>query len=186
MKKNEEKSLKTKQKILRFTEGNILEIKIDDYYVYAQMLKDPNLFFFDFRTKERLTDLSVLNDKPIIFILAVFTRRASGCTWEKVGKMPIRDEFKTLPLQYIYRPKDKPKYQWAIYDTNAGKIIETTEEEVRKHGITERAAVWYAINVEDRIRCYYSGEISIWEKDDILYLEEKARRQKLKESDTNK
>lgn len=181
MKQKEEKSLENKQKILRFTEGNVIEIKIDDYYVYAQMLKEPNLVFFDFRTKEQLKDLSVLNDKPAIFILSVFYRRASGCTWEKVGKMPIRDEFKTLPLRYIYRPKDKPGFQWAIYDTNAGKIIETTEEEVRKHGIIESATVWYAINVEDRIRCYYSGEISIWEKSEILYLEEKARRQGQKE-----
>ena len=181
MKQKEEKSLENKQKILRFTEGNVLEIKIDDYYVYAQMLKDPNLVFFDFRTKEQLKDLSVLNDKPAIFILAVFTRRASGCTWEKVGKLPIRDEFKTLPLRYIYRPKE-PGFQWAIYDTNAGKIIETTEEEVRKHKITELAAVWYATNIEDRIRCYYSGEISIWDKNNILFMEEKARRQKQKET----
>lgn len=67
-----------KQKI---TIGSILEIKICDYYCYAQILGKASYAFFDFKSVNKLTDLSLLESSPVLFILAVYNHVVTKGKW---------------------------------------------------------------------------------------------------------
>lgn len=56
------------------TPGAIVEIPINEgeYCAYAQILTNSNFVFFDYRSKEHLTDLTILLDAPVLFFTAVY------------------------------------------------------------------------------------------------------------------
>ena len=70
----------------------------------------------------------------------------------KVGKLPIREDLSILPMQFIQDTLNSEKY--SLYNPNTGEITPTTRD--KAIGL-ERAAVWDAHHVEDRIRDYYLG-----------------------------
>jgi hypothetical protein len=145
-----------KQKIII---GSILEIKICDYYCYAQILGKASYAFFDFKSLNRLTDLTLLESSPVLFILSVYNDVVTEGKWVKVGKIEIRKDLKVLPMQFIQDPLNSEKFE--LYDPNTGKIIPTTKENVQ--GL-ECAAVWEAEHVESRIKDYYKGFPNKWVK----------------------
>ena len=138
----------------RITEGAILEINIENqYYVYAQILKKGHgCAFFDYQTKDRLTDISSLKTASVLFIVAVYNDIITQGHWLKVGKLPIREDLSILPMQFIQDTLNSEKY--SLYNPNTGEITPTAKDKVV--GL-ERAAVWDAHHVEDRIRDYYLG-----------------------------
>lgn len=138
----------------RITEGSILEINIENqYYVYAQILtKGHGCAFFDYKTKEKLTDVSVLKTAPVLFIVAVYNDIITQGHWLKVGKLPIRENLSVLPMQFIQDIYNPEKFK--LYNPNTGEITPTTRDNTI--GL-ERAAVWDSHHVENRIRDYYLG-----------------------------
>lgn len=145
----------------RMTVGSILEIPIfNEYFVYAQILPCKQSAFFDYRSKEPLREFDVLENIPVLFYLSVYTHVVSRGVWLKVGKIPLREEFKIVPLEFIY---DKFQKKFSLYDPNTGIITPSDKEQVR--GL-ERAAVWDSNHVEERIRDYYNGDSCIWLKED--------------------
>ena len=150
---NAENNIK-KQRIIV---GSIVEILIDhEYYVYAQILKNGSYAFFDYRSERQLQDFSVLQEKPVLFIVAVYDYVVKENIWRIVGRLPIRENLKTLPLAYIY---DANKDTYSLYDNNTGEITPCTKDEAR--GL-ERASVWGDNHIEDRIRDYYNNVPCIW------------------------
>lgn len=143
-----------KQKI---TIGSILEIKICNYYCYAQILGMASYAFFDFKSGNNLTDLSLLESSPVLFILSVYNDVVTKGKWIKVGKIDIREDLKILPMKFIQDVLNPEKFE--LYDPNTGKIIPTTKEKAL--GL-ECAAVWEAEHVESRIMDYYEGRPNIW------------------------
>lgn len=142
----------------RTTPGAILEIDIDgQYYVYAQILEKGGCAFFNYKTNKKLTDFSVLADTPILFILAVYRDVISQGHWLKVGKMEIREDLKIQPMEFIQDTVDPQVFR--LYNPNTGEMISAKREDVL--GL-ERAAVWEAYHVEDRIRDYYNGVPNVW------------------------
>ena len=98
-------------------------------------------------------------------------KKAQGGLWEFPGgkiepgeknedalKREIREEFKILPLEFIY---DKFVDQYKISDPNTIEIRKSTKEEII--GL-EKSAVWPGNCIEDRIRDHYEGKICIWVK----------------------
>ena len=143
----------------RITEGAILEIKIEnEYYVYAQILKNKlGYAFFDFRSNQRLVELDVLLKCKILFILMVYNDIITEGIWRKVGVLPIRQDLLVQPFKFI-QDYDKPD-NFELYNPNNGDIIKANKAECI--GL-ERASVWEAKHVEDRIRDYYLGAKNIW------------------------
>ena len=143
----------------KITTGAILEIKIENqYYVYAQILnKGHGVAFFDFKINEKLTDLSVLETAKTLFILTVYDNVITNGHWLIVGKLGIRNEFKKLPMKFI-QDKLNPKH-FELYNPDSGKITKATKEQCI--GL-ERASVWAANHVEDRIRDHYLGVTNVW------------------------
>lgn len=141
----------------RHTPGSIIEIGIEgQYYVYAQLLEHVSIAVLDYRSNEHLQDMSVLNTANVLFIVGIYGDVVTKGHWLKVGKLPIREELQTLPLEFIY---DTIGHSFKHYNPNTGEITPSTREECR--GL-ECAAVWDSNHVEDRIRDYYAGVPNVW------------------------
>ena len=157
MNKQEKENLGSNSKKQRITVGSIVEIPIDNvYYVYAQILKKGCYAFFDYRSENQLQDYSILQEKPVMFIVGVYDYIIKKNIWSIVGKLPIRENLKIQPLMYIY---DAHKDTYSLYNNNTGEIIPCTKDEA--YGL-ERASVWGDKHIEDRIRDYYNNVPCIW------------------------
>lgn len=143
----------------RITEGAILEINIEnDCYVYAQiLLKGLGYAFFDYRSKQHLTALDELLKCEILFIVMVYNDVVTQGKWIKVGKLPIRQDLLVQPMKFIQDSTNPDKFE--LYNPNTGEIVNATKAECV--GL-ERASVWEANHVEDRIRDYYLGVPNVW------------------------
>lgn len=150
--------------------GVILEIDIEGlYYVYAQLVYTKQCVFFDFRTHEHLTDISLLQNKPVLFIATVYSYIITRGYWPIIGIMPIKEEFREMPNEFIHH--DYGKVEFELYDPNTGSITPSTREECKN---LERAAVWDRNHIIDRIRDHYNGVPCIWlEGDYELFPERK-------------
>lgn len=152
----------------RITIGAILEINIDNkYYTYAQILDKGGYAFFDYKNEKHLNDLSILQEKPVLFIVGVYEDVVKKGHWLIVGKLNIRQELTIQPMQFIQDALHPDRFEF--YNPNTGDITPAKKEKIR--GL-ERAAVWEAHHVEDRIKCHYEGTTSIWMKEDIELFKE--------------
>lgn len=130
-------------------------MKIDlknGYYNYAQIVEN-SIAFFDIYTKDpELEDLSILLEKLVLFILEVYRDVISTRLWLKVGKLPIREDPKILPMQCIQDELDETQFE--LYNPNTGEVTQATGEECE--GL-ETCAIWEAHAVEERIIDHYNG-----------------------------
>lgn len=144
----------------RRTKGSILEIQLENgYFSYAQDL-DEDVVFFDSYSESALTDFSVLSDKEPLFFLGVYTHVITSGRWKKVGKIPIKDKYNTLPMKFIQDALDSTRY--SLYNTNTGEITPATRAQCE--GL-ECAAVWEGEHVESRLLDYYLGRPNKWVED---------------------
>lgn len=144
----------------RITKGSILQIPVETYYCYAQILDKANYAFFDYKSSTPLDNLEILTTKKILFVISVFDRIITSGEWEKVGKLPIREELQVLPNKYIHHKNETPEYE--LYNTETGVITPSSIEGVK--GL-EKCAVWDSHHVIDRIRCHYTGNSCLWLSD---------------------
>ena len=93
-----------------------------------------------------------------LFILTIYTDTYRRPNWKVFNKIEIREDFRKLPLEFIY---DKFVDQYKIYDPNTGEIRKSNREEII--GL-EMCAVWPWYCIEDRIRDHYEGKVCIWVK----------------------
>jgi hypothetical protein len=147
----------------RITVGSILEINIENnYYVYAQILGKASYAFFDHKVIEKLKDYSVLLDKPVLFITSVYNDVVTQGHWLKVSNLELREDLKKQPMQFIQDALHPDRFEF--YDPNTGESKPATKQQIK--GL-ERASVWEANHIEDRIRDYYNNVPCIWLQDDI-------------------
>lgn len=143
--------------------GSILEINVENnYYVYAQVLGKANYAFFDYRTTNQLKDFTVLLDKPILFIASVYNDVVTQGHWLKVGKLELREDLEILPMKFIQDALHSDRFE--LYDSNTGESKPATKDQIK--GL-ERAAVWEANHIVDRIRDHYNGVPCIWLQEDL-------------------
>ena len=129
-----------------------LYLRVSVYYSYAQLL-GKGIAFFDIYTKEsELEDLSILLKKPVLFIVEVYNDVISTGLWLKVGKLPIREDLKILPMKCMQDALDETRFE--LYNPNTGEVTKATREECE--GL-ETCAVWEAYHVESRLRDHYNG-----------------------------
>lgn len=139
--------------------GSILEIQLEDQsFSYAQVLK-MGVAFFDLNVKDPLTDLNVILEKPVLFIIEIYDQIITKGRWKIVGVMPIRPDFINPPLKFIQDQLDIDKFE--LYDPISGDIYPATREECI--GL-ERAAVWEAEHVEERLIDHYNNRENKWVK----------------------
>lgn len=149
------------------TIGSIVEIDLKNgNYTYAQLLENGTVFF-DYLSKEPLKNLEILNNSKILFIVTVYKDVITHGYWLKVGKLPIRKEFEVLPMKFIQDGLDSKIFR--LYDPNTGKMLSATKEECK--GL-ERAAVWEADAIENRIKDYYEGNENFYVNEDLKIFKE--------------
>lgn len=139
------------------TPGTILKIPFDDtVHTYARVLRHPFIAVYDCKTSEDVTSLEEIIAKEILFVVAVMDRAVTGGRWKAVGALPLKDGEIPIPDQFMQDMFNPNNCQ--IIDSS-GNVREATIEECE--GL-ERAAVWEAEHVEDRIRDHYLGRPNRW------------------------
>ena len=134
--------------------GAIVRIKVADYYCFAQLITEDAIAFFDYQSKTPDIDIEVLKEADVLFILCVYNDIISNGRWEKISKMPLRENLKILPYQFLHDRLKSIDRGYELYNPNSGEIIPCTVEETR--GL-ERCAVWDYGDVEERLECHYNG-----------------------------
>lgn len=145
----------------RRVKGAILEILLKNgKYIYAQDL-DADVLFFDIFLDKPLEDLKELNKTKPLFFIGVYNDVITEGDWKKVGTIPIKEEYKLVPMKFIQDALNPNKFE--LYNPNTGEIIQTTKEKIV--GL-ERVAVWDKNHIEDRLLDYYNRNPCVWLKED--------------------
>ena len=98
----------------------LIEICIDDkYYTYAQKLEKERYVFFDYYSTHQIDDSKIIDRLNKLFILTIYTDTYRRPNWKLFNKIEIREDFRKLPLEFIY---DKIVDQYKISDPNTIEI----------------------------------------------------------------
>lgn len=131
--------------------GDIVRIDFDaGQHTYGLLLADPYVAVYDLPGAGDPPEPTGLLGRPILFILAVHDR-ALARDWPVVGRVPPGSPLPAVPeffLQDMFNPQS-----CKIIDVE-GNLRQVPPEECV--GL-ERAAVWEAEHVAERIRDYYAG-----------------------------
>jgi len=88
-------------------------------------------------------------------MIAVYKNAVTKGRWLKIGKLPLEQNLQKFPPEFIQDPIEPT--QFSIYEN--GKIRPAKREECE--GL-ERAAVWEARHVEERLRDHYACRPNYW------------------------
>jgi hypothetical protein len=141
----------------RRTIGAIVKIPLQDgSHSYGLVLDKASIAVFKIKTKEDLQASEIL-EKDVLFIIAVYDNVITSGRWEKIGKAASSERFLNLPMKFIQDQLNPSTIQ--LYNPNTGEITPSTKEECV--GL-ERAAVWAAEHVEERISDFFYGRKNVW------------------------
>jgi len=131
--------------------GDIVRIDFDaDRHTYGVLLADPYVAVYDLPGAGDLPDPADLLASRILFIVAVYDR-ALARDWPVVGRVPPDSQLPAVPeffMQDMFNPQS-----CKIIDVE-GNVRQVPPEQCA--GL-ERAAVWEAGHVAERIRDHYAG-----------------------------
>jgi hypothetical protein len=144
----------------RWTDGAIVSIPIGSgQHVLGQMLKFPEYAVFgDVRSDAETapTDADLARSR-LIFRVWVDRSSFSRGRWLKVGKAPIGEALAAPVARFNQDP-----LQPSVVVLHIGQDrVPTTVSECLSLNV-ERAAVWSAEHVEDRVRDYLAGRPNRW------------------------
>lgn len=134
----------------RYTPGAVYAVPLLDGFAYGRMLREPSAAFYDLRTDQRLTDVTVLATTPVHTVLGI--SRSAFRVWERVGVLPLTEEERIQRL--LFSICDPISGAWSLYweDDEGDHRVRTTEAEVA--GL-ERASVWGEGHVQDRLNVHF-------------------------------
>ena len=138
----------------RCTPGAIVEIPLPNKTLaYAQIL-DPTCDFayFDYNPRKPLEDVGFLDGIPCIFIACTHATPVAQGHWQKVGKLPLREEFINQPNRYMQDGLDIRRFTIVEYAT--GVYRPATRAECV--GL-EVCAVYAQEHIETRLMEYFTG-----------------------------
>jgi hypothetical protein len=135
----------------RFEPGAVLRVGLDDgTQTYARMLSHrPYLAVYDARRADDDVDVEQVVRSPVLFVVAVSAAAYRSGRWRRVGSVPLLAADVAIPeffVQDIFDPQ-----QCQVVDHLGHARAATLQECV---GL-ERAAVWAAEHIEERVRDHY-------------------------------
>jgi hypothetical protein len=134
--------------------GAFVKIPLDEKtHSYGRILEDAVFAFYDAKTDKDLS-LMEAQSKPILFKVPVMDRAVTSGRWEIVGIAPLEDSLKALPRFFKQDPINNK-----LSTYYRGEERPATAEECE--GL-EKAAVWDAEHVEDRLTDHYLGRPNKW------------------------
>jgi hypothetical protein len=129
--------------------GDVVKIDIGNgNFGYGRVLPEPLMAFYDIQSTEPLVMEEVIK-YPILFLVSVMYRAVKSERWEIIGDRPLEDSLKVKPRFFVH---DMLSKEFSIY--YEGNITPASREKCI--GL-ERAAVWEAAHVENRLRNHFAG-----------------------------
>lgn len=139
----------------RWSPGSLVRIALgNDRYGYAQMLDRPEYAFFDHFDLGKSTVNEVLT-RNVLFRLWVKNGAHSSGRWVKIGSAPVASALRSPVLRFNQDPLSLVIRLG--HDGVSGRVVKA--EECAPY---ERAAVWDAEHVEDRLRDHVAGRPNRW------------------------
>ncbi|HEX6683467.1 MAG TPA: Imm26 family immunity protein [Candidatus Limnocylindrales bacterium] len=130
--------------------GDIVRIDYaEDRHTYGQVLTTPYVGIYDLQATGDM-NIGEIIAAPVLFVVAVYDRVVSR-GWSSVGKAPDGAPRIAIP-EYFMQDMFQPA-SCQIIDAQ-GNARPATPQECA--GL-ERAAVWDAVHVEERLRDHYAG-----------------------------
>ncbi len=137
--------------------GNVLAVPLgEDRFGFAWVLNSPLVAFFDRRC--RAGDFSPVDEivrSPVAFTIWVMKSAVTSGKWPCLGHMPVPEHL-LEPLWFFKQDSINGR----IHKTLTGaEEVPAMADEARR---LERAAVWSAMHVEERLRAHFEGRPSIF------------------------
>ncbi|NML35505.1 immunity 26/phosphotriesterase HocA family protein [Paraburkholderia antibiotica] len=134
--------------------GDVVMIDLgNESFGYGRVLLEPTMAFYDLRSREMVAAREVVK-APVLFTIWVLNKAIKSEKWEVIGNLPLEDHLKAEPKFF---KQDMLSKKFFIYDDV--KNIPATREDCI--GL-ERASVWEANHVEDRLRDHFDDVPNKW------------------------
>ncbi|MGR4021036.1 immunity 26/phosphotriesterase HocA family protein [Vibrio harveyi] len=134
--------------------GDIVKIVLEDgSLTFGHILEDPIIAFYDAKTEQVLPTEDIIN-LPVLFKVCVMNNAITSGRWEVIGNKELTQYLKE-PVTFFRQDMLSKKF---FLHTDSKEIPASREQCL---GL-ERAAVWDAEHVEDRLRDHYAGVVNPW------------------------
>jgi hypothetical protein len=145
-----------KTKRQQWKRGAVVRIRLGEYqFAYGQMLNEPEYAFFSVRDSGA-SEATLVAGKAVIFRLWVMRHAHGSGRWEKIGNASLQIQLESPVFRFNQDPLDPAKIQLGEGGLS-GRLV--SPEECDRF---ERAAVWDASQVEDRLRDHFEGRPNRW------------------------
>lgn len=135
------------------TPGAIFRIQLPcNKFSFGRILGKANYAFYDLVSDDGEEDLKKIISSKVLFIISVYNGIITTGRWIKIGKLDLDGKLKVLPNKYIQDIHHPNEY--TIYNPNTGEM--TKSSRIECVGL-EKAAVWGAEDVEQRLCDYFEG-----------------------------
>jgi len=135
--------------------GDIVKIILEDGdFCFGHILEEPTVAFYDIKVAD-MPHIEEIIKLPILFSLWVSKSAVRSGKWEVIGHQKL-DIDSDQPRSFFTQDPISKNFFIYLYDDTE---MPATKEQCE--GL-ERAAVWDANHVEDRLRDYYKGVPNKW------------------------
>lgn len=139
----------------RGKDGDVVVIDLGNgSFGYGRVLPKPLMAFYDLESTEQVAAAEVVKS-TVLFIVSVMYQAIKSDRWDIVGNVPLEESLKIEPRFFM---QDMLSKEFSIY--YAGKITPAASRD-ECIGL-ERAAVWEAEHLEDRLRDHFAGVPNKW------------------------
>lgn len=140
------------------TIGSFIQLKLPcNLYAYGRIITKSNCAFYNIFSETEIRDIGMLERKPVLFIVAVYNNAVNSGRWLKIGTLPLGQEFEVLPYKFMQDILNPSKV--SLYNTRTGEITPSNMESCI--GL-EKAAVWEAEHIEERLCDHFHGRENEW------------------------
>lgn len=124
-------------------------------FAYGRVIRAPMYAFYDLESSEILP-IDTIVSAPIAFKLCVMKDAISKARWKILGCVPLTAE---LDKEVLFFKKDHFTGRITIFSNESGTEVNATKEDCI--GL-ERASVWEAEHVEQRLQDHFTGRPNYW------------------------
>lgn len=144
----------TKRIRIRRKVGDIVKIELGDgVSAFARVLLEPLMAFYAI-TDRNAPSLDEIVKAPVLFKIWVMNNAVTSGRWPVIGNVPLGE---SMLVEQTFFKVDPLTKEYSLYRN--GEDIPAKREDCI--GL-ERAAIWSAAHVEDRLRDYFAGVPNKW------------------------
>jgi len=144
----------TKRTQIRRKAGDIVKIDLGDgVSAFARVLLEPLMAFYAISGSNE-PSLDEVMKAPVLFKIWVMNNAVTSGRWPVIGNVPLDD---AMLVEQTFFKVDPMTKEYSLY--RSGEDIPAKREDCS--GL-EKAAIWSANHVEDRLRDYFAGVPNKW------------------------